>query len=704
MSGKKLLILERSQANLVQHTTEDGAIILEGVFTEFGIRNKNNRIYEEKEVLPHINELKEKVNSGKLLGELDHPKDFDISLSNVSHVIESLNYDSAKKQVIGRIRLLNTTKGKEAQSLIKDGIPLHISSRAAGTVDEGGKVKIKKFFTYDLVADPGFENAELSRVNESYGFDSDDSLIIYEMKETENTKDKIKNTMEEKQDNFVTVEDFQKYTEYVKGVLNNVKESSNSDNSETVENLIKYTEHVAEKVNQVSDYSKYLSENLDKSISFSDYLAENVNQIKGYTSYLAEELDNTIHYSEHIAEKADQGIQYSESLAEKVDQGIQYSEHIAEKVDQGIQYSEHLAENIVAGIEYSEYVAEKVDQGIAYSEHIAEGLENSIKYTEYIAENVNNDSSTLPINESKNRIVRLKSTGKKLDFKTQRAAYDKLQSREVKIEIDGEMDANFYNDIDYVSALKESVNESKKASQLEVVYQGPIKKHQGELFKAKKENDGTYTIFLNAPGKKIVEVPPSDIRIVTESQVNESDANQSTKTYKESIDEKLERLISKAETKVVSEMHFMNFLSESKKNEFNSLSAEKQQLIVESMNAKPIMSTSQAENIWESSFIEKKRALNFIDDMPEKYQTKWASLSPNRQSQIIAESNFHSLNTPYAINNFWATRDLRPSQFELEKLNESKTAAEQTTTAKKEIVNESFASDLINRVKFNLGR
>ena len=40
---------------------------------------------------------------------------------------------------------------------------LHISSRAAGTVDEAGKVKIKKFFTYDLVADPGFENAELSK-------------------------------------------------------------------------------------------------------------------------------------------------------------------------------------------------------------------------------------------------------------------------------------------------------------------------------------------------------------------------------------------------------------------------------------------------------------------------------------------------------------------------------------------------------------
>jgi uncharacterized protein YoxC len=588
MSGKKLLILERSQSNLTKNTTDDGAVILEGVFTEFGVRNKNNRIYEEKEVLPHINELTEKVKSGKLLGELDHPKDFDISLSNVSHVVESLEYDQQKKQVIGRIRLLNTSKGKEAQSLINDGIPLHISSRAAGTVDENGKVKIKKFFTYDLVADPGFENAELSRVNESYGFDNDNTLIIYEMDEIKNLKYKKENTMEN-QNNYVTTEDFQKYTEYVKGVLNNVKESSNSDNTEIVENLVKYTETIAEKVNQLSDYAEYLSENLDKSISFSDYLAENVNQIKSYTAYLAEELDGTIQYTEHIAEKADQGIQYAEHIAEKADQGIQYAEHIAEKADQSIAYANYLRENLEKGIQYSEYVAEKVDQGISYSEHLAEGLERSIQYTEYIAENVNSYSA-------------------------------------------------------------DAINENTASSI--------------------KENN-------------IVEF----------------------KSYKDTIEEKLERLITKAETKVSSELHFMNFLSESKKNEFNSLSPDKQRLIVESMNSKPIMSTGQAENVWESAFIEKKRELNFIDDMPEKYQSKWAALSENRQLQIIAESKFHSLNTPYAINNFWATRDLRPSQFELEKINEGKTAAEQTKTFKKEpLVNESFAADLISKVKFNLGR
>ena len=572
MSGKKLLILERSQSNLNYTTDNDGSIVLEGVFTEIGVRNKNNRIYEEKEVLPHINELQEKVKSSKLLGELDHPKDFDISLSNVSHVVEDLRYDEGKKQVLGKIRLLNTSKGKEAQALIKDGIPLHISSRAAGTVDESGKVKIKKFFTYDLVADPGFENAELSRVNESYGFGNDSGVIIYEMEETQNTEDKKDLTMENNE--FVTVEDFQKYTEYVSGVLNNVKESANSNNNELVEKLVKYSEHIAEKVNQLTDYTEYLSENLDKNISYSDYLAENVNKIKDYTTYLAEELDNTISYAEHVAEQA----------------------------DKGIQYSNYLGESLEKGIEYTEYVAEKVDQNIAYSEYLAEGLDKSIKYSEYIAENVNVGESA-PLNES-------------------------------------------------------------AVSEEEAVCEDCGKVHEGEC-----------------------------------------ETTEEAKDYKDSIEEALNKLIAKAETKNVSEMHFMNFLSESKKNEFNSLSEEKQTAIVESMNANPIMSTVQAENVWESCFTPKRKELNFIDDMPEKFRAKWDNLSEARQQQIISESKFHQLNTPYAINNFWSTRDMRSAQVETQNLNESKTAAEQTEAAKKTpLVNESYAADLIGKVKFNLGR
>jgi len=570
MSNKKLLILERSKSNLSMTKDADGSVVLEGVFTEIGVKNKNNRIYEEAEVLPHIKELQEKVKTNKLLGELDHPKDFDISLSNVSHVIEDLKYDEGKKQVLGRIRLLNTSKGKEAQALIEDGIPLHISSRAAGTVDEAGKVKIKKFFTYDLVADPGFENAELSKVNESYGFGDTEGLYIYEMAETEEEINKTNKTdliMENTSDKFVTVEDFNKYTEYVKNTLDSVKESANSNNDELMEKLVKYTEHIAEKVNQVTDYTEYLSENLDKGISYSDYLAENIDKIKNYASYLGEELDSSIQYTEHVAEQADKGIEYSNYLGEKLEKGI----------------------------EYSEYVAETVDKNIAYSEYLGENLTKSIKYSEYIAENANTVDGTL-INE---------------------------ESSEATIE--------------------ESINES-----VETV--------------------------------------------------------KDTKSYKDTISEKLAALISKAETKNLSEMHFMNFLSESKKNQFDSLADDKKVLLVESMNKDSIMSTVQAENVWDSCFITERKAINFINDMPSKYSDKWNALSQNRKEQIIAESKFHSLSTPYAINNFWQTRDLRDTQMNLESINESKTAAEAAQTKTEPLLNESFSADLIQKMKFRLGR
>ena len=570
MSNKKLLILERSKSNLNMTKDANGSIVLEGVFTEIGVKNKNNRIYEEAEVLPHIKELQDKVKTNKLLGELDHPKDFDISLSNVSHVIEDLQYDESKKQVLGRIRLLNTSKGKEAQALVEDGIPLHISSRAAGTVDENGKVKIKKFFTYDLVADPGFENAELARVNESYGFGDADGLYIYEMEDSEdeiNKTNKIELIMEKNTENFVTVEDFNKYTEYVKNTLDSVKESAHSNNDELIQKLVAYTEHIAEKVNQVTDYSEYLSENLDKSISYSDYLAENVDKIKNYSSYLGEELDKTIQYSEHVAEQADKGIQYSNYLGEKLEKGI----------------------------EYSEYVAETVDKNIAYSEYLGENLTKSIKYSEYIAENANTVEGT-SINE---------------------------ESSEPTIE--------------------ESINES-----VETV--------------------------------------------------------KDTKSYKDTISEKLAALISKAETKNLSEMHFMNFLSESKKNEFDSLADDKKVLLVESMNSKPIMSTIQAENVWESCFITERKTINFLENMPSKYSDKWNALSQNRKEQIIAESKFHSLSTPYAINNFWQTRDLRDTQMNLEAINESKTAAEGAQVKTEPLLNESFQADLIEKMKFRLGR
>ena len=384
-----LMILERSGENLNVSKTND-EYVLEGVFAQFGVENNNHRIYEEKEYLPHLDYLKKKINENRLLGELDHPEKFDISLSKVSHLIEEVKYDSKKRQITGKIRLLDTPSGQIAKNLVDTGVPISISSRAAGVVGENKKVSIKRIFTYDLVADPGFENAQLSKVNESFGFDShDDTIAIYDVttefkefpsflegNENEEINNKITEKtstkdMENKTVEFVSIEEMNNYSLVIKN---------------EIEKINTRLSKISESTNSTERVEK-LEEELDNIKKYASYLAESQNKAIQYANYLSEKLGQSISYSEHIAEKADRGIQYSEMIAEKMDEGHQYMEYMAEKVDESIRYGEYVAGKLNENIKYGDYLAEKMNQTIGYAEHIAEHADNSIRYSEYLAEN-----------------------------------------------------------------------------------------------------------------------------------------------------------------------------------------------------------------------------------------------------------------------------------------------------------------------------
>jgi hypothetical protein len=232
MSNQKLvMILERSNNNLsIDRSSNE--YVLEGVFAQFGVENNNHRIYEEKEYLPHLDYLEKKIKENRLLGELDHPEKFDVSLSKVSHLIEDLKYDPKKRQIVGRIKLLDTPSGQIAKNLVDTGVPISISSRAAGVVGENKKVQIKRIFTYDLVADPGFENARLNKVNESFGFDpNSDDIAIYDVtnefpaflesfSETVETEEKTNKGMDPKE--FVSVEEMNQYSVVIKNEIEKI--------------------------------------------------------------------------------------------------------------------------------------------------------------------------------------------------------------------------------------------------------------------------------------------------------------------------------------------------------------------------------------------------------------------------------------------------------------------------------------------------
>lgn len=385
-----LMILERSGENLTVDKIND-EYVLEGVFAQFGIENNNHRIYEEKEYLPHLDYLKKKIEENRLLGELDHPDKFDISLAKVSHLIEEVKYDPKKRQVIGRIKLLDTPSGQIAKNLVDTGVPISISSRAAGVVGENKKVQIKRIFTYDLVADPGFENAQMNRINESLGFDNDDTLAIYDVTEkfpaffeslesseiyTLSEKEKTPTTMP--QNNFVSIEEMNKYSLIIKEEIEKINERLNTIGISSLATKDEKIAKLEEEVNNLRLFGNYLSETQNNAIAFANYLSETQ----------SEKINQTINYADYVAAKADHGIQYAELIAEKMDQGFKHNNYLAETINQSINYTESIGEVVDKAIKFNNYLVGKMNETIAYAEHIAEHTDNGICYAEYLTENV----------------------------------------------------------------------------------------------------------------------------------------------------------------------------------------------------------------------------------------------------------------------------------------------------------------------------
>jgi hypothetical protein len=654
-----LFILEKQNNSLA--VSKDGVeegYVLKGIAAQFGKENNNNRIYEEGEYLPHLEYLKDKIGQKRLVGELDHPEKFDVSLKNISHVVEDLVYDKDGRVLNIKVRLLDTPAGQIAKKLVDAGIPLSISSRAAGNVGPDKKVQIKKIFTYDLVADPGFQDAQLERVYESAGFDAfefqerskksvvnnlecvneslglknESSVKIYKVENSEEfekilNQDKNKSNTMEANKEYVTADELNKYSIFLKNKMDELEnqisemknqeaqvsesETSSADTkaleervsklekyseylAENLESAIKYGEYLAENLDSSITYSKYLAENLDKTISYSKYLAENVDKGISYSEYVAENVDRAIDYSKYLAEKLDDGIQYTEYVAENLDKNIAYSEYLAENVDKNIAYSEYLAENLDKGISYSEYLAENLDKGIAYSEYIAEKLDQGINYTEYLAENLNKGIAYS-------------------DYLAEKLNGNIAQTEAIHESAKAQI----------APSLNESARENaESASQTELVESG---------FAGDYENLGS----------KIDSLIESVKTQKTEENINEANA----KVQPTAQTQKANEAINEAETPMV-----------------------------------------------------KSSGHKFIDEMPEDYVPIWESLNEGQKQSIVAQSAFYNLETSYQIKNFWSTRQLGAKPVGLQKLQES----QETPEPKKALDHRGYSNDYLNWVAKSL--
>jgi len=135
---------------------------IRGTFQRAEEANNNGRIYPTKVLEGQIKKMQPLIEERRLCGELDHPQNDTVKLSNASHLVTKLHMEG--NEVIGEAEILKTPAGLTAQALVNGGVKIGISSRGMGTLSEdanGSKIVNEDFnlVTFDLVADPSTRGA-----------------------------------------------------------------------------------------------------------------------------------------------------------------------------------------------------------------------------------------------------------------------------------------------------------------------------------------------------------------------------------------------------------------------------------------------------------------------------------------------------------------------------------------------------------------
>ena len=659
---KPVLIVENSTNSLIrENSSTNKDYVLGGTFTEFGVKNRNERIYTADKFIPALDEMNERMNSlGAVYGEFDHPDVFDTSLSRASHIVTKAQYIKEQNLVAGEIRLLSTYWGKEAKALVDDGCPVFVSSRAAGITESDGSVSLKKLFTYDIVADPGFASAKMSVkvLNESLGYTNPKSNFrIYEMSD----ESKINELFNMNKNEFVTKKQLTDYSQYlVNEIASTKKEVKNAiskgnmspmkleqlleyyeELNETNSKVVKYLDYLAEKIQVVVNENKslkttteklakhndYLAENLEKAINYAEYVAENLDKNIEYSEYLAENLDRNISYAEYVAENLDKNISYSEYLAENLDKNIAYSEYIAENLDKNIAYSEYIAEHVDNSIAYSEYLAEHVEGNIAYSEYIAEHLDDNIAYSEYIAENLDKSISYQGM-----IVEKLNSKGGKL-FESNEESFPSLDA------------AGF-----------EMVEDEKE---------------EGEYYNEEEKEEGEYNGVPSAAHSHVHNTEEEEESYNDEPSSYEVTGNDDTE-----LSESINKLIEEAKKRKVSEttdLNFLKFLNKSQVDSFYALSDEEQETVKLHINERSYFTQKEVLTLIAEALSTKNESLEerVIRLMPENVKPIWNQLNESSKKSVLSQARLYPedvLKTEAQVEHFWLTRNLKKNESVTKKL------------------------------------
>ena len=142
---------------------------IEGIYMQAEQKNRNGRVYPKQVLESAVNKyIKEQVEKGRAVGELNHPDGPTINLDKVSHRITELRWDG--NNVVGKALVLDTPMGKIVKGLMEGGVQLGVSSRGMGSLEQKNGVSVVRpdfiLATVDIVQDPSAPEAFVNGIME----------------------------------------------------------------------------------------------------------------------------------------------------------------------------------------------------------------------------------------------------------------------------------------------------------------------------------------------------------------------------------------------------------------------------------------------------------------------------------------------------------------------------------------------------------
>ena len=159
------------ELQILTEGTKTGPMKVRGLFQEANAKNGNKRVYAQPLLEREIKKLQGPLKERRLIGELDHPSNEVVHLTNASHIITGLTMEGNK--VIGEAEILNTPSGKVLQELLRAGVKIGISSRAVGGLTYNSQNECYdvnenlRLITWDMVSEPSCHGAFPGLLGES---------------------------------------------------------------------------------------------------------------------------------------------------------------------------------------------------------------------------------------------------------------------------------------------------------------------------------------------------------------------------------------------------------------------------------------------------------------------------------------------------------------------------------------------------------